>query len=64
MLLKYKLTRLEQEQKEKCLKEVRWMQEVLKEQEQEERKRKQDLEFVFAEEAEKMWNKQQEIWDR
>ena len=58
------LSRLENEQKEKCLKEVRWMQKVLKEQADEENRRKKELDFVFAEEAERMWNKQQEIWDR
>ena len=58
------MSRLENEQKEKCLKEVRWMQKVLKEQADEENRRKKELDFVFAEEAERMWNKQQEIWDR
>jgi len=58
------LSRLENEQKEKCLKDVRWMQKVLKEQADEENRRKKELDFVFAEEAERMWNKQQEIWDR
>ena len=58
------LSRLENEQKEKCLKEVRWLQKVLKEQVDEENRRKKELDFVFAEEAERMWNKQQEIWDR
>ena len=40
------------------------MQKVLKEQADEENRRKKELDFVFAEEAERMWNKQQEIWDR
>ena len=56
--------RLKAEEKEKTLKEVRWMQGVLADQQREEQRRRQDMELMFAEEAEKMWNKQQEIWDR
>jgi len=56
--------RIESEQKNKCLQEVLWMQGVLRDQEAEEQRRKAEMELMYSEEAEKMWNKQQEIWDR
>ena len=37
---------------------------VLRDQEAEEQRRKAEMELMYSEEAEKMWKKQQEIWDR
>jgi len=54
----------ERREKEKCLKEVKWMQEILEHQKNEEKRRRQEMDLLFAEEAEKMWRKQQEVWDR
>ncbi len=39
-------------------------QEILEHQKNEEKRRRQEMDLLFAEEAEKMWKKQQEVWDR
>ena len=54
----------ERREKDKAIKEVKWMQQVLEHQRSEEQRRRQEMELLFAEEAEKMWKKQDEIWDR
>ena len=63
-----RLTKLQddchQEKKRKTLSEVQWMKEVIQQQEEEERKREKELEMMFAEEAGKMWSKQEEVWER
>jgi len=63
-----KLTRLQDdvqgEKKRKAVEEVEWMRNVLEQQQQEEKKREKELELMFAEEAAKMWAKQEEVWER
>ena len=63
-----KLTRLQDdchaEKKRKAIAEVEWMREVIQQQEEEERRREKELELMFAEEADKMWTKQAEVWGR
>jgi len=51
-------------EKDKMLSEVRWMRTVLQSQQEEENRRREEMELMFAEEAEKMWAKQQEVWTR
>ena len=52
------------EKKAKSVEEVGWMRGVLEQQQQEERRREQELDNMFAEEAEAMWEKQEEVWRR
>lgn len=52
------------EKKKKSVEEVKWMKSVLEQQQLEERKREKELELMFAEEAAKMWTKQEEVWER
>ena len=63
-----RLTRLQDdchgEKKRKAIAEVEWMKEVIQQQEEEERRREKELELMFAEEADKMWRKQEEVWGR
>ena len=63
-----RLTKLQddchQEKKQKTISDVHWMKEVIQQQQQEEQRREKELELMFAEEAGKMWSKQQEVWDR
>jgi len=63
-----KLTQLQddchEEKKRKTLSEVQWMKEVIQQQEDEERRREKELELMFAEEADRMWSKQEEVWGR
>lgn len=62
------ITRLQddvhQEKKRKAVEEVEWMRNVLEQQQEEEIKREKELELMFAEEAAKMWSKQEEVWER
>ena len=55
---------VQEEKKRKAIEEVKWMRNVLEQQQIEEQKREKELELMFAEEAEKMWSKQEEIWER
>jgi len=62
------ITRLQddvhEEKKRKAIEEVEWMRNVLEQQQEEERQREKELELMFAEEAAKMWTKQEEVWER
>merc|ERR1719323_218408 len=53
-----------EEKKRKAIADVQWMQEVIRNQQAEEARREKELEMMFAEEAAKMWEKQEEIWER
>jgi len=55
---------VQEEKKKKAVEEVEWMRNVLEQQQEEERKREKELELMFAEEAAKMWAKQEEVWAR
>ena len=41
-----------------------WLRQVIDRQKEEEVKRQKEMEMLFSEEAEKMWNKQEAIWNR
>ena len=41
-----------------------WLRQVIDSQKEEEVKRQKEMEMLFSEEAEKMWNKQEAIWNR
>ena len=62
------LTRMQdevlKERREKAMEEVVWMRGVVEEQALEERRRENEAETMYAEEAEKMWKKQEEVWAR
>ena len=62
------LTRMQdevlKERREKAMEEVIWMRGVVEEQALEERRRENEAETMYAEEAEKMWKKQEEVWAR
>ena len=53
-----------QEKRDKAMQEVIWMRGVVEEQASEERRRENEAETMYAEEAEKMWEKQEEVWRR
>ena len=53
-----------QEKRDKAMEEVIWMRGVVEEQAAEERRRENEAETMYAEEAEKMWEKQEEVWRR
>lgn len=55
---------VQEEKKRKAVEEVEWMRNVLEQQQEEEKKREKELELMFAEEAAKMWAKQEEVWER
>ena len=53
-----------EDKKRKAIADVQWMLEVVRKQQEEEQRRDKELEMMFAEEAAKMWEKQEEIWAR
>ena len=63
-----KLTRAQdgchEEKKKKAIEDVKWMHEVIRQQQEEEQRREKEADMMFAEEAARMWSKQEEVWDR
>ena len=53
-----------EEKKRKAIEDVKWMREVIRQQQEEEQRREKEADTLFAEEAARMWSKQEEIWDR
>lgn len=53
-----------EEKKRKAIEDVKWMREVIRQQQEEEQRREREADTLFAEEAARMWSKQEEIWDR
>ena len=53
-----------EDKKRKTIEDVKWMREVIRQQQEEEQRREKEADTLFAEEAARMWSKQEEIWDR
>lgn len=55
---------LQAKEKESRTKQLEWLKDVLAKQKVEEEKRRKEMDLLFTEEARKMWDKQEKVWNQ